>query len=350
MWRKSLTIVVLGFLLLLLLTGTVLASDPVARTDIQMTGQVTVDSSQQQAVLLLAADAADNSGWHLEAALNPGSVHSSGQSGEGGLVRALDLSGRFALVRPGQSQITGVASGQLDESGSGSLQLVNEADGGRLDATFSVNGAGGLQLDLGGPYLQSLGQSMASSSSAQPVDHTFWYVSRAAGLTAYLLLFVNVCLGLGISSGLLDVIIARWRVFDLHQFTGLLAFGFVALHVFALLGDQFTGFTVSQLLVPFASSYRPAWTALGVLALYLLLAVGVSSYCRRYIGRLAWRVIHYLSYGVYLLVLGHAVLSGTDTSEPWAGLLYLSTGSVVVVLTLWRLSRQEVQRRQESFT
>lgn len=338
MWRKPLTIVVLCGLLLLLLAGTVLAYDPAAGTSVQMTGQATVDTSGQQPSLLLGANATDGSGWQLQATLNPSGMRSSGGSGGDDSGRVVGLSGQFVLAGPGGSQITGTASGQLDESGSGSLYLTNSADGSQINATFSVSDNGGLQLDLSGVNLQSLSQGAAPSSTPQPVNHTFWYVSRAAGLTAYLLLFINVCLGLSISSGLLGGVMARWRVFDLHQFTGLVAFGFLALHMFVLLGDQYTGFTVTQLLVPFASSYRPAWTALGILAFYLLLAVGISSYAKRRIGRRAWRGIHYLSYAVFLFSLAHGIFSGTDTSEPWAGLLYLSTGAIVLLLTLWRLS------------
>ncbi len=230
-------------------------------------------------------------------------------------------------------------------AGDGSLELINQADGERLDAAFSVDGSGQLQLDLSGQFLQSLGPNGAStSSSSQPIDHTFWYVSRAAGLTAYLLLFFNVCLGLGISTSLFDTLLSRWRVLDLHEFTGLLALGFVVLHMFVLLGDHYTGFTLVQVLMPFTSSYRPLWTTVGVFAFYLSVVVIVSFYGRQRIGHRVWRVLHYVSYAVYLLAFAHSVLAGTDTREPWAALLYWVTGAIVVVLTLRRLSASEVKR------
>jgi predicted ferric reductase len=173
------------------------------------------------------------------------------------------------------------------------------------------------------------GSALASSSA-------FWYVARAAGLSAYLALFANIVLGLSVKTKFLDGVIARWQSFDLHQFTALVALGFVGLHVLALLGDQFVHFSPLQVLVPFAASYRPFWTGLGVFALYSMVAVTGSFYVKNRIGQKAWRSIHYLSFVTFVLVLFHGVFAGTDSTEPWAKLLYWSTGVVVAMLTTWR--------------
>jgi predicted ferric reductase len=176
------------------------------------------------------------------------------------------------------------------------------------------------------------------------VDHTFWYISRAAGLTAYLLLTLNVCLGLMVRTRALDWLLARWRSFDLHRFTALLALGFLALHVFSLLGDRFIGYSLGELLIPFASPYRSLWVALGIVSLYLLLIIVASFYVRRWIGYRAWRAVHYLTFGAFVLSLLHGLLSGSDTAQIWAVALYWGTAMLTGALLVWRLTAENRRR------
>jgi len=187
----------------------------------------------------------------------------------------------------------------------------------------------------------------ATAAAAQADTHLFWYIARAAGLGAYLVLFINVCLGLGVHTRIVDRVLARWQAVDLHQFTALLALGLLGVHLAALLADHFIGFTLPQLLVPFASPYRPVPTAFGVVALYLLVAITASFWMRQRIGQRAWRTLHYATFGAYVLALLHGLLAGTDASTGWGWALYWSTGWIVLMLTLWRfgLYQPEVERR-----
>jgi predicted ferric reductase len=180
------------------------------------------------------------------------------------------------------------------------------------------------------------------------VNHTFWYVARAAGFTAYGLLTLAVCFGLLVRTKLMDALVARWQAFDVHQVTALAALAFVGLHIFALLGDQYVGFQLSQLFIPFTAPYRPTEVALGVIALYLMIVVVGSFYVRRSIGYEAWRAIHYMTFGVFLLALGHGVLAGTDTGATWARAIYWATGLLVGGLTYWRINREANRSHPES--
>ena len=177
---------------------------------------------------------------------------------------------------------------------------------------------------------------VSSLSLSDVSNHVFWYVSRAAGLTAYLVLFINMVLGLTVKTKMLDSLLARWRSFDLHQFTALLALGLLGLHVFSLLGDQYVGFDVPQLFIPFASSYRPLPIALGIIALYALVVVTATFYVRDRIGQKAWRSIHYASFVTFFVVLLHGFYSGTDSVDLWAKVMYFASGLVIAILTAWR--------------
>src|SRR5947207_12992614 len=85
------------------------------------------------------------------------------------------------------------------------------------------------------------GAVAAQAAAGGEVNHTFWYLSRTAGLCAYVVLVVNMALGIALSMPVLERWVMKWRIFDLHQFTGLLVVGLLVLHVFALLGDRYLG-------------------------------------------------------------------------------------------------------------
>ena len=179
-------------------------------------------------------------------------------------------------------------------------------------------------------------QDPPQSTPDQPANHFYWYLSRTTSMAAYILLFISVCLGLGMRLPVLDRSLGRWRSLDLHQFTALLAMVLLGVHVFSLLGDAYFHLGFRELLVPGAAPYRPFWTEIGVIGFYLSLAVGLTVYIRRFIGNRVWRVLHYLAFIVFILSLLHGIRGGTDSSAAWAQWLYISTGTVATFLFLWR--------------
>src|SRR6185436_4086433 len=100
-----------------------------------------------------------------------------------------------------------------------------------------------------------------------------WYLSRSAGLSAYMVLYLVVILGLCIRTRGLDRLVARWRVTDIHIFLSLLMMGLVFLHAGALLWDGFIGYSLRDILLPFSTGYRTFWTAIGIVTAYLLIVV-----------------------------------------------------------------------------
>ncbi|MDP9237225.1 MAG: ferric reductase-like transmembrane domain-containing protein [Chloroflexota bacterium] len=169
------------------------------------------------------------------------------------------------------------------------------------------------------------------------MNHEFWYLSRAAGFTAYLLLFVSVALGISMGTRLIERVVRRNTVFDLHRFTTLLALAFTLFHVYILLLDGFFNFNVWQLSIPFLSPYRGWQIAVGVFALYALVLIIVSFYARQAIGYRAWRALHFLTFGMFALAAFHGIVAGTDTTESWAKAIYVATGAATVLLILYRV-------------
>ena len=181
-------------------------------------------------------------------------------------------------------------------------------------------------------------RSAAMSSGAS--DPTLWYVTRAAGVSAYVLLALVV--DLGIVSSLARQLGERvsWIVDEAHQFIALLAAAFVALHLGVLLFDPFITFSLANLLVPFGEPYQPLGISLGVLGLYALLIVLVSSWLRRFTSRSFWRGLHYASFAVFVLVTLHGLLSGSDAGLGWMRSIYFAASASMLFLTAMRLVLQ----------
>ena len=188
-------------------------------------------------------------------------------------------------------------------------------------------------------YLQSPSGSGAAAffntllaANSQQVT---WYVTRAAGLTAYLVLWLSVAWGLAVPSKILDKLLHRTFTYDFHQFISLLAIGFMVLHIGVLYFDQYMPYSLAQILVPFLSPYRPLWVGLGVIGFWLALLVTVTYYLRGKIGAKAFRAIHTLSLVSYLGVTVHGLLAGTDSSLPSVMVLYAGTFLATVFLMFY---------------
>ncbi|HET7744463.1 MAG TPA: ferric reductase-like transmembrane domain-containing protein, partial [Gaiellaceae bacterium] len=164
-----------------------------------------------------------------------------------------------------------------------------------------------------------------------------WDTARAGGFAAYVLLTAGVSVGLVLRNRWQSTRWPRLITNELHGYLSLLALVFITVHVLAVLVDPFTRFGLAEVLVPFASHYRPFWMGLGVVALYLLLAVWVSSRLRARIGFRTWRTIHVLAYGVYVAATVHGLGTGSDTSTVWAPMLYAVSILLVGGLTVRRL-------------
>lgn len=164
--------------------------------------------------------------------------------------------------------------------------------------------------------------------TTSPLD---WYAARGAGIAAYLILTVVVTLGLTMAGRRR---LQRWPRFaleDVHRFGGLLVGSFVAIHVVAIALDAFLPFSLTAILVPLTARYRTVYTALGIVAAELLLALAITNRYRDRLPYRFWRRAHYLNLAVWTAATVHGLGSGTDRSTPW--LLALFAASVALVLT-----------------
>jgi len=167
-------------------------------------------------------------------------------------------------------------------------------------------------------------------------NQLWWYTARASGLVSWALLSASMLWGLVLSTKLRPPRIRPNWTLDLHRYLGGLAVIFVGVHLAALMLDSYVGFGLTQILVPFASHWKPVAVAWGVTGLYLLLAVELSSLARKRLPNRIWRRLHFLAFPLYAVATLHMVTAGTDARSALALLAVAAFGVTIVALSAVR--------------
>jgi methionine sulfoxide reductase heme-binding subunit len=172
--------------------------------------------------------------------------------------------------------------------------------------------------------------------TTNPTPHLFWITSRAAGFAALILASLAVSLGLLMSTKLLKGRLADLRV--THEVLSLSAIAAIVIHAGALLGDRFMHPSIAAITIPFVSDYKSAWTALGIVAGWSTILLGLSYYARRTIGALRWRKLHRFTALAWLAGLAHALGEGTDAGQLWFLAMIAIVAIPAIGLLLLRVS------------
>jgi sulfoxide reductase heme-binding subunit YedZ len=208
-----------------------------------------------------------------------------------------------------------------------------------------VSVAAVIALITGLPVAQLANRALNALFAVNSVQ-ALWYVTRAAGLIAYLLLWLSTAWGVAVSSKIFDPVLQGAFTYDFHQFLSLFAIGFIVLHVVVLLADQYLPFSVAAILVPFVAPYRPLWVGIGVIGFYLTLLVSVTFYVRQRIGMKAFRMIHLASFVAYVFAAIHGLMAGTDSPLLTTRLMYAGTTLVIVFLTTYWIMMSLFNKRK----
>jgi len=168
-------------------------------------------------------------------------------------------------------------------------------------------------------------------------SHLYWYMGRASGFIAFSLLLASLVLGLAVSSRVFDGLLVRPWVYEMHQFLSLYVLVVTVFHALIFLLDPYALFRLEDLMIPFASTYRPAAVGTGTIVLYGIIVVSLSFYLRQFIGQRVWRLLHYLTFALFFGALVHGVWAGTDTREPLAQVCYLVAGLTALFFTFFRI-------------
>lgn len=180
----------------------------------------------------------------------------------------------------------------------------------------------------------------------------WWYLSRSTGIVATVLMLASLMWGLFFSARATGNRLRPAWWLDLHNWLGGLSLAFTVAHVLAVFADSDLGLGLTEILVPGTATDLRWAMAFGVIAMYLVAVVSLSSIVRirRRLRRPVWRAIHLLSVPMVVLAVLHGYQAGSDatTTAFQAGIVVLASAAVYpLTLRLFGLvSRPAVAARR----
>lgn len=169
-------------------------------------------------------------------------------------------------------------------------------------------------------------------------DQIWWFATRGAGLMTWAVAAGSVVFGLLMSSKLMGKRPGFPWLLDIHRFFSSLTAVFLTLHLVTLWADSFVEFGLWEFFVPHTSEWRRGAVTWGVLSMYLMIAVELSSLVRDRIPERTWHGIHSLSYISLVFGSVHAWQAGSDVRNPIVLAFGLATLALVVGLTVFRIA------------
>lgn len=168
-------------------------------------------------------------------------------------------------------------------------------------------------------------------------DQFFWVLARVAGLSSYAALAIALVTGIGLRTAVFDWLGSNRLVRSVHEYTTVLWIPLAVLHIVSLLLDSTARIGLLDVFVPFHSSYGTLAIGVGALSLDILLVVTVTAYLKRRMPKDLWLWVHRLAYAAFALAFLHAVLSGTDFSDPAVSVITWGTAATLLTLAVVRL-------------
>ncbi len=168
------------------------------------------------------------------------------------------------------------------------------------------------------------------------IDQFYWVLARVAGLSSYAVLAIAVVTGIALRTAVLDWLGSNRALRALHEHTTVLWIPLAVLHLLSLLLDTTARVGLLDLVIPFHSSYGTLALGLGALSVDLLILVTVTAFFKRRMNKNIWQWLHRLAYVAFALIFLHAVLSGTDFSDPIVSAITWAAASMLLLLAVVR--------------
>lgn len=171
------------------------------------------------------------------------------------------------------------------------------------------------------------------------VQTYLWVLGRVCGLAAFASLSISLLLGLALRTAVLDWLGPNRVLRSVHEYTAVLWIPLGALHIVTMVLDQTARLSVRDVFVPFLAPYDGRGTlaiGLGTLTFEIFVLVAVTGWLKRRVAAGVWQWVHRLSYVAFGALFGHALLGGTDFSDPIISTLTWSVAAFLAVLSVAR--------------
>ncbi len=173
-----------------------------------------------------------------------------------------------------------------------------------------------------------------------------WYIGRASGIFAFIMLTIVVCFGLLMNSRFIAKFFLPATIPHVYRFLLITVIVAVIVHASSFFFGDSLHLSIAEALVPFflARDYTSALgfdigktVGLGIIAFYFMLLLAFVLIVRSKMSPNLWRIAHVMSLIAYILAIGHGIMSGTDSTERWMQALYTISALFVSGLVFFRL-------------
>jgi DMSO/TMAO reductase YedYZ heme-binding membrane subunit len=181
--------------------------------------------------------------------------------------------------------------------------------------------------------------------------HIWWYLARATGIVAWAGAVGAVLAGLALATRAGQGKVPPSWMLALHRHLGALTVAFIGAHVGALVADSYVSFGPLDILVPMHAGWRPGALAWGVVAMWAILLVELTSLVKRRLSPRLWRSIHLTSYIAAVASTVHLLTAGTDAKNAalrWGLVVVMSVASGFVSFRLILPKRRKPGSRPAS--
>ncbi len=176
----------------------------------------------------------------------------------------------------------------------------------------------------------------------------WWHLTRASGIVAWVLVAMTTAWGILLSTRLLKPYDRPAWLLDLHRWLGTLSVATIGLHIGSLIADSFEPqWGASEVLIPFATTWKPGAVAYGIIAMYIVVIIQITSRFMKRIPKPIWHAIHLTSYAGFVLATIHAIVAGTDRSNRLYGALAVAIITLMMALTGIRMMYAGKPRTRE---
>ena len=170
---------------------------------------------------------------------------------------------------------------------------------------------------------------------------TWWYMSRASGIVAWIVLAATCLWGILLITRMLKPADRPAWLLDLHRWLGALSIVTTGVHLLTLVADNYVHFGWKEIFVPNGSAWKTGPVTWGVFAFYLLIVIEVSSLMMKKLPRRLWHGIHLMSYLLFAIATVHGIAAGSDHGN----IIFLLSTSGVCSVVLFAFVARVLQGR-----
>lgn len=140
-------------------------------------------------------------------------------------------------------------------------------------------------------------------------------VAATVGFVSFGLIWISVLWGIVLRNGWALTRMRHGTLYGIHQTLTLVGLTLGVVHALVQLAAPGGTVRLIDEVVPFTNPSDPVGIGFGVIALELMLAIALSVLIQRALGYHRWRRMHTLAYVAYVLLVGHLLISGSDTGS-----------------------------------